>query len=319
MAKKPKGGALGRGLSSPAVVSRVPGALSALVTAKTSPSRPSKSGAVGNRPAATQATSQKVQLALAKLPGSSAASSSTSRTPSSAQTRRPETSQRETNRPVRAVEAPSRAPVARPVVSRPKVSAPPPLPKVVRGAALTPITKAAFEPKGDVTGADARKYPRAELAVKVRLSLTGDPRRHFEASLATANVSVGGLFLASTFFLKVGTLLDVEMSLPPGERVVRARGQVVRIETADSEKGSSGFALKFTEYLDGSEVVLATHFLAPVLREFIQEYARAHRLNASVEYIAHTADVLAAWELRKAELGGDVWGIHTPKSSSPKR
>ena len=88
---------------------------------------------------------------------------------------------------------------------------------------------------------------------------------------------------------------------------VRVKGEVVRVETSDD--GHAGFALRFTEYLDGSEVILATHFLSPVLREFLAAYAKQHRFEASPEYIAHTADVLAAWELRRAQLGGDVWVV----------
>ena len=166
----------------------------------------------------------------------------------------------------------------------------------------------------DATGRDARKYPRAELHVKARLSLTGDRSRTFEASLPTSNISVGGMFLESTYFLKLGTLLDVTLELPTLGRTVHARGQVVRVESmsSDTSQGHSGFALRFIEYLDSSEVVLATYFLAPVLREFIQEYAKQHRLRAEPEYIARTADILAAWELRKAELGSDVWDFKPP-------
>jgi len=170
----------------------------------------------------------------------------------------------------------------------------------------------------DATGRDARKYPRAELHVKAKLALAGDKTRTFEAALPTANISVGGMFLESTFFLKLGTMLDVTLELPPHGRTVHARGQVVRVETlsSDASQGQSGFALRFTEYLDHSEVVLATYFLAPILREFIQEYARQHRLNAGPEYVSRTADVLAAWELRKAELGADVWEFKAPMSST---
>lgn len=141
--------------------------------------------------------------------------------------------------------------------------------------------------------------------MKARLSLADDPSRSFEASLPTVNISVGGLFLESSFFLKLGTKLLVHLSLPPKGREVMVKGDVVRVET--SGDGPGGFALRFTEYLDGSEVALATHFLSPVLREFISSYAKQHRFDASPEYLAHTADVLAAWELKKAELGGDVW------------
>jgi len=163
----------------------------------------------------------------------------------------------------------------------------------------------ASQPLGDAR----RRYPRAGLEVRARLMLDGDPTHFFEATLATRNISVGGMFLASTFFLKLGTPLLVELELPGTKRLVRVRSEVVRVET---QANFTGFALRFTEYLDGSEVALATHFLSPVLREFITGYAKQHRFDATPEYIAHTADVLAAWELRKAELGADVWSMIGP-------
>jgi hypothetical protein len=163
-------------------------------------------------------------------------------------------------------------------------------------------------PKPGMTAAEHRRqYPRADLQVKARLSLADDPSHTFDAALPTSNVSVGGLFLASTFFLKMGTRLEARLSLPPHGREVHVKAQVVRVDTTDEK--SSGFALRFTDYLDGSEVVLATHFLSPVLREFIAEYAKGNGFKPTPEYLSHTADVLAAWELRRAALGGDVWVV----------
>lgn len=203
--------------------------------------------------------------------------------------------------------------------SRPPTSTTSTSPSLQRTAALSSLQRAPTLPGRTPTSArptsstrapeasNARRYPRAHLEVSARLSLADDPRRSFEATLPTVNISVGGLFLQSSFFLKLGTRLLVELKLPPKGRVVHVKAEVVRVET--NGDGGSGFALRFTEYLDGSEVVLATHFLSPVLREFITTYAKQHRFDASAEYLAHTADVLAAWELKKAELGGDVWSL----------
>lgn len=166
----------------------------------------------------------------------------------------------------------------------------------------------AAAPKGEIR----RQYPRAEIHVKARLSLADDPSRSFEAALPTVNLSVGGMFLESSFFLKLGTRLLIELDLPQKGRTVKVKGEVVRVESGG--KGASGFALRFTEYLDGSQVMLATHFLSPVLREFLSQYAKEHRFDASAEYLAHTADVLAAWELKKAELGGDVWDLFSARA-----
>lgn len=206
------------------------------------------------------------------------------------------------------VSRPEPRPLAAAMAARPDVM-------LGRTAALSSLNKSPSAPgktpvteKPSVLSTDPRRrYPRASIEVRARLSLADDPSRSFEASLPTVNISVGGMFLESSFFLKMGTRLLVELKLPPKGREVHVKADVVRIET--NAGGQSGFALRFTEYLDGSEVVLATHFLSPVLREFITAYAKKHRFEAGAEYIAHTADVLAAWELKKAELGGDVWGL----------
>lgn len=179
------------------------------------------------------------------------------------------------------------------------------------------IGRAAGVPKDVALKAGAkndarRQYPRAEIHVRAQLSLADDPTHVFEATLPTLNLSVGGMFLESTFFLKMGTKLLITLQLPNHGREVKVKGEVVRVESSD--KATSGFALRFTEYLDGSQVILATHFLSPVLREFLAQYAKEHRFDASPQYLAHTADVLAAWELKKAELGGDVWDLFSTRS-----
>ena len=96
---------------------------------------------------------------------------------------------------------------ARPALGRGLTPAPAPAQSKASSLSRGPIGERRGGP--DATGKDARKYPRADLKVKAHLSLAGDRSKSFEASLPTANISVGGLFLESTFFLKIGTLLDV--------------------------------------------------------------------------------------------------------------
>ncbi len=218
--------------------------------------------------------------------------------------------------------------LVRPKLENKLASLPPVAPKLAtlaRGPALasmqrTPSPAPAKVPTATRPGGggaalpvDARRqYPRAEIHVRAHLSLADDPTRYFEAALPTLNLSVGGMFLESSFFLKIGTRLHVTLQLPQKGREVKVKAEVVRVES--NVHGASGFALRFTEYLEGSQVTLATHFLSPVLREFLSQYAQEHRFQASAEYLAHTADVLAAWELKKAELGGDVWDLFAGKS-----
>ncbi len=157
-----------------------------------------------------------------------------------------------------------------------------------------------------------RRYPRASVQIKARLSSTGAAEgSRFEATLSTSDISVGGIFFASTFFLKAGQQVEVELTLPPTQRRVRARGRIIRIEEGRRSEGRSGFAVKFTEYLDHSEVVLANYFLAPVLRKFVQDYVHKSSLKTHANYVENAVDLLAAWELRKSAAGTvdvSLWG-----------
>src|SRR4051812_12788140 len=89
-----------------------------------------------------------------------------------------------------------------------------------------------------------RRQPRAAVRVKARITVLGAKGSSLEATLSTADLSVGGIFLESTFFLKGTPRVDVELTLPD-ERQIRARGKILRME----ETVRSGFAVKFTDYV----------------------------------------------------------------------
>lgn len=176
--------------------------------------------------------------------------------------------------------------------------APAPVSRAAAAAGRPDVERPTDEPR--------RRFPRAPLKVRAELALADDPTRFFEATLPTLNIGVGGMFLESQFSLKVGTRLLIDLVLPSTGRPIRVKGEVLRVDAR--EDGAAGFAVRFFEYLDGSDVALATHFLAPVVNDFLRAYAAERGLDATPAYLTATTDVISAWELRRAELGGDVWG-----------
>jgi PilZ domain-containing protein len=152
-----------------------------------------------------------------------------------------------------------------------------------------------------------RRFPRAGVSVKVHLTVGDGKNRSFEAMLPSRDLSVSGVFFESTFFLKIGQVVNVSFKLPPQNRVVKARGRVVRVETMEEgNKPRTGFAVKFEEYFDSSDVVLANYFLAPALREFIQGYAGRSRLRLAEETVNQVVDIMSAWELEKLNEPSDA-------------
>ena len=137
----------------------------------------------------------------------------------------------------------------------------------------------------------------------------GDDRR-FQASLTSVNVSVSGVFLESTFFMPMGTELWCSFELDPEEDPVLARGEIVRQELPNSRgDGRSGFALRFTEFFQQSEVTLAKLFLGEKLRDFAEVYLASKRARALNNELDRCVDALAAWELKKVTSPNDAWDL----------
>jgi hypothetical protein len=142
------------------------------------------------------------------------------------------------------------------------------------------------------------------MATRFELWREEGGQRTFSAKLTSQNVSVSGAFLESTFFLPVGTQLQVSFSLEEGAEPVRARAEIVREERTGSR---SGFGLRFVEFTGQTEVSLARLFYGMRLRKFAEEYLQSRRARSLPNELERVVDVLAAWELLKATSPGDPW------------
>lgn len=151
-----------------------------------------------------------------------------------------------------------------------------------------------------------RHFPRARVAARFELWREEGGQRTFSATLVSTNVSVSGAFLESTFFLPVGTELQVRFTLEENMEPVLARGEIVR-EERSGEGSRSGFGIRFVEFTGQTEVSLARLFLGVRLRSFAEEYLQSRRARSLPNELERVVDVLAAWELLKATSPGDPW------------
>jgi hypothetical protein len=153
-----------------------------------------------------------------------------------------------------------------------------------------------------------RNFPRARLATRFEVWVDdADGTRRFSASLQSVNVSVSGAFLESTFFLPVGTELQVRFALEPGAQPVQAHAEIVREERGEGPEGRTGFGIRFGDFSGQTEVALARLFLGMRLRTFAEEYLQSQRARSLPNELERVVDVLAAWELLKATTPGDPW------------
>ena len=152
---------------------------------------------------------------------------------------------------------------------------------------------------------DQRRFPRAKERLPVQLSLRGG-EREFSATVYTTDISLTGVFFASEFFMKPGLELDLEFKMPNDERVVRARGVIVRevrYAKGHGQNEQTGFAMQFTEYYDDAKTTLASSFLMVELGDFIEDYLR-RRTKKPKNEDESLHDVIVAWEVSKMNLAG---------------
>jgi hypothetical protein len=72
---------------------------------------------------------------------------------------------------------------------------------------------------------ETRRYERIEIELPCRLFVpgAGDEGLRFEAYCTSRNLGLGGLFVASSFLLRRGLELFVELALPDGPLAIRSR------------------------------------------------------------------------------------------------
>lgn len=151
---------------------------------------------------------------------------------------------------------------------------------------------------------ETRRFPRAKERIPVKLTLR-DGNKQFEATVHTVDISLSGVFFASSFFLKPGTVLDLEFRMPNDDREVRVRGVIVREVRVDDSgrKAKAGFAMRFVEYHADAKIILASSFLIAELDSFVTDYLTRRTLKPKKESDA-LRDVIIAWEVGKMELKG---------------
>ncbi len=152
---------------------------------------------------------------------------------------------------------------------------------------------------------ERRKFPRKPTEVKVKLVAVGSKGVTFEAHLPSSDVSIGGIFLHSEFFMKLGTELLVEFELPGVAEPVNVKGVVVREQRATPglRNVRTGFAVEFTEFVDDARISLASFFLAPTIREFVKKYSRTERHTRYRDQTERLVDLIVAWEMDCLDRG----------------
>lgn len=101
------------------------------------------------------------------------------------------------------------------------------------------------------TGVERRRAVRVPAELRIEFKHLGRPSETY-ADL-TRNLSAGGVFVDTSVGLQTGVELALEITLGSGDKPIRMRAEVVRVEEESGETGSDvavrtrGMALRFVQ------------------------------------------------------------------------
>lgn len=119
-----------------------------------------------------------------------------------------------------------------------------------------------------------RRYERIDIELPCRLFIPGKDGLDFQAFTTSRNLGLGGIFVASSFLLKKGLELFVELGLPDGALAIRS--QVAHVVELDHAEYPSGMGIEFLDVdAHGRETLL--RYFTPVRYErfydaFVEEF-----------------------------------------------
>jgi len=111
-------------------------------------------------------------------------------------------------------------------------------------------------------GDETRRYERIEIELPCRLYIPGaGGGLRFEAFCTSRNLGLGGIFVASSFLLKEGLELHVELGLPNGPLSIRSK--VAHVVGQDDDVLVTGMGIEFLDVdAHGRETLL--RYFTPV-------------------------------------------------------
>ena len=92
---------------------------------------------------------------------------------------------------------------------------------------------------------ETRRYERIDIELPCRLFIPGPGGLRFEAFAASRNLGLGGVFVATTFLLREGLEIHVELALPEGPLAIRSR--ISHVVGHDDSSLVTGMGIEFLD------------------------------------------------------------------------
>jgi hypothetical protein len=162
-----------------------------------------------------------------------------------------------------------------------------------------------------------RRYERIEIELPCRLFVPGKEGLTFEAFATSSNLGLGGIFLQTSFLLREGLELFVELKLPEGALAIRSR--VAHTVALDDPRLTTGLGIEFLDVdAHGRETLL--RYFTPARYElfhgaFLEEFPHL----AKALPLHDVSLVLNLWEEWKIRNEGGPRSTASGAPPAPER
>jgi Tfp pilus assembly protein PilZ len=164
---------------------------------------------------------------------------------------------------------------------------------------------------------DDRRYERIEIELPCRLFVPDERGLRFEAFTTTLNLGLGGVFVRSSFVLREGLELWVELTLPEARLPVRAR--VTHAVPAGDADVASGMGIEFLDVDAAGRETLLRYFAPERYRRFFAGFTLEFPHLDSKLRLPDVALVLNLWEEWKVRQEGGPRATASGAPEGPRR
>jgi hypothetical protein len=162
-----------------------------------------------------------------------------------------------------------------------------------------------------------RRYERIDIELPCRLYVPGAGGLRFEAFCTSRNLGLGGVFVATTFLLREGLDLHVELALPDGPLAVRSR--VAHVVGLDDPELATGIGIEFLDVDAHGRETLLRYFTPLRYERFHEAFLREFPHLEKAVPLRDVSLVLNLWEEWKIRNDGGPLSTSSGAPPAPPR
>jgi hypothetical protein len=165
---------------------------------------------------------------------------------------------------------------------------------------------------------ETRRYERIEIELACRLFIPGEAGAlRFEAFCTSRNLGLGGLFVATTFLLKEGLEVFVELALPDGPLAVRSR--IAHAVGLDDSELTTGMGIEFLDVDAHGRETLLRYFTPARYERFYRAFTEEFPHLEKEVPLRDASLVLNLWEEWKIQNEGGPAATASGAPPAPPR